>query len=68
MRPGLGAPGEQRRHLAAAVSGCVVAHLRRVGTGWLWAVSTLCAVAPPPGLYGVVGTGVLRDVSTLCVL
>jgi hypothetical protein len=26
------------------------------------------AVAPPPGLYGVVGTGVLWDVSTLCPL
>jgi hypothetical protein len=31
----------------------------------LWDVSTLCAVVPPPGLYGVVGTGLLRDVSTL---
>jgi hypothetical protein len=26
-------------------------------------VSTLCAVAPPPGLYGVVGTGLLWAVS-----
>jgi hypothetical protein len=32
----------------------------------LWGVSTLCAVVPPPGLYGVVGTGVLWDVNTLC--
>jgi hypothetical protein len=39
-----------------------------VGTGVLWDVSTLCAVAPPPGLYGVVGTGVLWDVSTLCAV
>jgi hypothetical protein len=37
-----------------------------VGTGVLWDVSTLCAVVPPPGLYGVVGTGLLWDVSTLC--
>jgi hypothetical protein len=29
-------------------------------------VSTPCAVVPPPGLCGVVGTGVLWDVSTLC--
>jgi hypothetical protein len=28
-----------------------------VGTGLLWDVSTRCAVVPPPGLYGVVGTG-----------
>jgi hypothetical protein len=34
----------------------------------LWDVSTLCAVVPPPGLYGVVGTGVLWDVSTLCAV
>jgi hypothetical protein len=34
----------------------------------LWAVSTLCAVAPPPALYGVVGTGVLWAVSTLCAV
>jgi hypothetical protein len=34
----------------------------------LWDVSALCAVVPPPGLYGVVGTGVLWDVSTLCAL
>ena len=34
----------------------------------LWDVSTLCAVAPPAGLYGVVGTGVLWDVSTLCAV
>ena len=34
----------------------------------LWDVSTLCAVEPPPGLYGVVGTGVLWDVSTLCAV
>jgi hypothetical protein len=27
----------------------------------LWDVSKLCAVAPPPGLYGVVGTGVLTQ-------
>jgi hypothetical protein len=33
-----------------------------------WAVSTLCAVVPPPGLYGVVGTGLLCDVSTLCAV
>ena len=39
-----------------------------VGTGVLWDVSVLYAVAPPPGLYGVVGTGLLWDVSTLCVL
>jgi hypothetical protein len=39
-----------------------------VGTGVLWDVSKLCAVAPPPGLYGVVGTGVLWDVSTLCAV
>jgi hypothetical protein len=31
-------------------------------------VSTLCDVAPPPGLYGVVGTGVLWAVSTLCAV
>jgi hypothetical protein len=31
-----------------------------VGTGSLQHVSTLCALAPPPGLHGVVGTGVLR--------
>ena len=31
-------------------------------------VSTLCAVVPPPGLYGVVGTGLLWDVSTLCAV
>jgi hypothetical protein len=41
--------------------------------GW-WApvccgmVSTLCAVVPPPGPYGVVGTGVLWDVSTWCAV
>jgi hypothetical protein len=29
---------------------------------------TLCAVVPPPGLYGVVGTGWLWDVSTLCAV
>jgi hypothetical protein len=34
----------------------------------LWDVSTLCAVAPPAGLYGVVGTGLLWDVSTLCAV
>jgi hypothetical protein len=34
--------------------------------GVLWDVSTLCALVPPPKLYGVVGTGVLWDVSTLC--
>jgi hypothetical protein len=34
----------------------------------LWDVCTLCAVAPPRGLYGVVGTGVLWDVSTLCAV
>ena len=34
----------------------------------VWDVSTLCAVVPPPGLYGVVGTGVLWHVSTLCAL
>jgi hypothetical protein len=39
-----------------------------VGTGVLWGVSTLCAVVPPPGLYGVVGTGVLWAVSTLCAV
>jgi hypothetical protein len=27
-----------------------------VGSGLLWDVSTLCAVVPPAGLYGVVGT------------
>jgi hypothetical protein len=31
-------------------------------------VSTLCAVLPPPGLYGVVGTGLLWDVSTRCAV
>jgi hypothetical protein len=39
-----------------------------LGTGLLWDVSTLCAVVPPPGLYGVVGTGLLWDVSTLCAV
>jgi hypothetical protein len=39
-----------------------------VGTGVLWGVSTLCAVVPPAGLYGVAGTGLLWDVSTLCAL
>jgi hypothetical protein len=34
----------------------------------LWGVSTLCAVVPPPGLYGVVGTGLLWGVSTLCAV
>jgi hypothetical protein len=34
-----------------------------VGTGLVWDVSTLCAVVPPPGLYGVVW-----DVSTLCAV
>jgi hypothetical protein len=34
----------------------------------LWDVSALCAVVPPPGLYGVVGTGVLWDVSKLCAV
>jgi hypothetical protein len=31
-------------------------------------VSTLCAVAPPAGLYGVVGTGLVWGVSTLCAV
>jgi hypothetical protein len=31
-------------------------------------VSTRCAVVPPPGLYGVVGTGLLCDVSTRCAV
>jgi hypothetical protein len=39
-----------------------------VGTGVLWGVSPLCAVVPPPGLYGVVGTGVLWGVSPLCAV
>jgi hypothetical protein len=34
----------------------------------MWDVSTLCAVVPPAGLNGVVGTGLLWDVSTLCAL
>jgi hypothetical protein len=34
----------------------------------LWDVSTLCAVVPPAGLYGMVGTGLLCDVSTLCAV
>jgi hypothetical protein len=42
--------------------------LRPLGTGLLWDISTLCAVVPPPGLYGVVGTGLLWDISTLCAV
>jgi hypothetical protein len=38
-----------------------------VGTGVLWDVSALCAVVPPPGLYGVVGTGVC-GMSVHCVM
>jgi hypothetical protein len=34
----------------------------------LRAVSTLRALVPPAGLYGVVGTGLLWDVSTLCAV
>jgi hypothetical protein len=33
-----------------------------------WAVSAMCAVAPPAGLYGVVGTGVPWAVSATCAV
>ena len=39
---------------------------RSPGAGLLCDVSILCAVVPPPGLYGVVSTGLLWGVSTLC--
>jgi hypothetical protein len=34
----------------------------------MWSVSTRCAVVPPAGLYGVVGTGVLWGISTRCAV
>jgi hypothetical protein len=52
--------GRRRDHRHLAHHLCI--------TGLLWDVSTLCALAPPPGLYGVVGTGLLWDVSTLCAV
>jgi hypothetical protein len=51
-------PVRSNRMFAGLMSRCT-------WVGLLWDVSTLWAVVPPPGLYGVVGTGVLWDVSTL---
>jgi hypothetical protein len=54
-------PVRSNRMFAGLMSRCT-------WVGLLWDVSTLWAVVPPPGLYGVVGTGVLWDVSTLCAV
>jgi hypothetical protein len=61
----------RRPRAARGSSAGPATRLRRApppAAGSLWDVSTLCAVVPPPGRYGVVGTGVLWGVSTLCVV
>jgi hypothetical protein len=52
------------RHLSATIGVRRQLHLPHRDV--LWDVSTPCAVVPPPGLYGMVGTGLLWGVSTLC--
>jgi hypothetical protein len=57
-----------RRDAILLLTNLVHARLGLWRADLLWDVSTLCAVVPPAGLYGVVGTGVLWAVSTLCAV